>query len=72
MATRRIELGLEGPVLRLTVDEGVIAPLAAALAGGGWYEVQSDEGSHWVNLGEVQYLRVVPGEVSSRVGFSGN
>lgn len=70
MAARRIELGFEGgAVLRLTVDEDAIAQLTGALAADGLHRVDADEGEHWVRTGEVQYVRVVPGEVGPRVGF---
>lgn len=72
MAARRIELGMEGAVLRLTVDEAAIGALTGALADGKWHEVAAEEGNHWVNLDEVKYVRVVPGEVGNRVGFGGS
>ena len=72
MASRRIEIGFHGGgVLRLTVSDDVATTLPASLAGGGWHEIVSDEGSHWVEIGAIQYLRVVPGDVGPRVGFSG-
>lgn len=70
MTSRRIELGFDGgAVLRLTVDEGQIAPLSKALGESGVHPVTADEGEHWVRTGEVRYLRVIPGEVGNKVGF---
>ncbi|MBI2684600.1 MAG: hypothetical protein HYX33_04320 [Actinobacteria bacterium] len=72
MASRRIEIGFHGGgVLRLTVSDETAAALPDSLDVGGWHEVASDEGSHWVEVGAIQYLRVVPGDVGPRVGFSG-
>lgn len=70
MASRRIELGFDGgAVLRLTVDEGQIGPLSKALSESSVHAVAADEGEHWVRAAEVQYLRVVPGDVGNKVGF---
>jgi hypothetical protein len=75
MATgRRIEMGFEGgTILRLTVEEQVAHDLVAGLAGGDgkWSSVEADEGTHWINTGELVYIRLVPGE-PSRVGFGGS
>ncbi len=70
--SRRIELGLEGGgVLLLTVGDSDVAALRGALGGSGFHELASEEGEHAVDLGKVVYLRVLPGEVTGRVGFSG-
>lgn len=70
---RRVELGFDqGAVLRLTLTENAAQELATGLAGGGWLEVDAEEGRHWVNLGELAYLRLVPGEAHLRVGFGGH
>ena len=69
---RRVELAFEGgTVLRLTLEEGAAQELAAALPGGGWREVESEEGTHWVSLGQVVYVRLAPGEAHARVGCGG-
>jgi hypothetical protein len=73
MATRRLELGMQGAmVLRLEVEEPVVGTLTQALSGGqaGWTELPTEDGSCWVNLASVVYMRV-PNEKSRGVGFSG-
>jgi len=70
--SRRVELGLEGGgVLLVTVDEPDVAALTTAYTAGGFHEVTSDEGDNVVNLAKVTYLRVLPGEAKSRLGFGG-
>ncbi len=70
--SRRIELGLEGGgVLLLTVGDSDVATLRGALGGTGFHDVSSEEGDHAVDLAKVVYLRVLPGEVTGRIGFSG-
>lgn len=70
--SRRIELGLEGGgVLLLTVGDDDVAALRGALGGSGFHDVSSEEGDHAVDLAKVLYLRVLPGEVTGRIGFSG-
>ena len=70
--SRRIELGLEGGgVLLLTVGDSDVASLRGALGGTGFHDVSSEEGDHAVDLAKVVYLRVLPGEVTGRIGFSG-
>jgi hypothetical protein len=73
MAARRIEIGFEGgTILRLTVEEPVVQDLVGSLQnGGGWRSVEAEEGSHWLNAGELLYVRLVPGE-PSKVGFGGS
>lgn len=76
MATRRLELGFEGgTVLRLTVEESVANDVTAALGanggGAGWRSIQSEEGTFWVDQGELIYVRLPPGE-PPRVGFGGS
>jgi hypothetical protein len=73
MATRRIELGFEGgTVLRLTVDEALSSTLTNDLGGGGWTSLEAEEGTFWVNLGEVVDVRLPPGQAPGRVGFGGS
>jgi len=73
VATRRVELGFEGgSVLRLTVDQGAIEELGAALGDGpGWRALSAEEGEYRVNLAKLLYTRLEPGEVA-RVGFGGS
>ncbi len=70
--SRRIELGLEGGgVLLLTVGDGDVNALRGALGGPGFHDVAAEEGDHAVDLAKVTYMRVLPGEVSGRIGFTG-
>jgi len=70
--SRRIELGFEGGgVLLLTVEDDHVTVLRSALGGSGFHDVPSEEGDHLVDLEKVIYLRVLPGEVTGRIGFSG-
>lgn len=73
MAGRRVEIGFEGgTILRLTVEETVVQQLVGGLEnGGGWRSVEAEEGTHWLNVGEFLYIRLVPGE-PARVGFGGS
>lgn len=73
MPGRRVEIGFEGgTILRLTVQEDVVQDLVAGLGNGsGWRSVDAEEGTHWLNVGEFLYIRLVPGE-PSRVGFGGS
>ena len=74
MAGRRVEIGFEGgTILRLTIGEDAAQDLVASLANGSgdWRSVEAEEGTHWLNVGELVYIRLVPGE-PSRVGFGGS
>jgi hypothetical protein len=73
MAGRRVEIGFEGgTILRLTIAEDAAQGLVGSLANGkgDWRSVEAEEGTHWLNVGELVYVRLVPGE-PSRVGFGG-
>lgn len=75
MATRRLEFGFDGgTVLRLTVESAVADEVAGVLARqtGGWRAVESQEGTFWIDLGELNYVRLPPGEAPGRVGFGGS
>ncbi len=75
MATRRLELGFEGgTVLRLTVDEALVADVPGRLLSGEapWSEITADEGTFWIQRAELLYVRVPPGEAPGRVGFAGS
>jgi len=71
--SRRVELGLEGGgVLLLTVDDTEVPSLSSALSGArGFHSINSDEGEHLVDLNKVLFMRVLPGEAKSRLGFGG-
>lgn len=76
MATRRLELGFEGgTVLRLTVDSAVADEVTGALAANGgpsWRSIEAEEGTFWIDQGELVYVRLPPGEAPGRVGFGGS
>ena len=67
-------MGFEGgTILRLTIQEQAAQDLVADLGNGGgeWRSVEAEEGTHWLNVSELVYIRLVPGE-PSRVGFGGS
>jgi hypothetical protein len=75
MATRRLEIGLDGgSVLRLTVDESLVGDVPGNVLAGGerWLSIAADEGTFWVARDQVRYVRVPAGQVPGRVGFSGS
>ncbi len=74
MSGRRVEMGFEGgTILRLTIEEAAAQELVGSLANGGndWRSVEAEEGTHWLNVSELVYIRLVPGE-PARVGFGGS
>lgn len=74
MSGRRVEMGFEGgTILRLTIEESAAQELVASLTNGGgdWRSVEADEGTHWLNVSDLVYIRLVPGE-PARVGFGGS
>jgi hypothetical protein len=72
MAGRRIELGFEGgAVIAVTLEEAEVKDLTESLPSSeGWRAFTAEEGMYWVNMGELVYVRMAPGEVG-RVGFGG-
>lgn len=73
MATRRLELGFAGgTALRVDVEEATVTALTQSLAANAarWTELATDDGSCWVDLAEVVYVRVT-NEGPRGVGFSG-
>lgn len=74
MATRRIELGFEGGTfLRLSVDEGAVSEMTAALRNGSgpqWREIVAEEGTYLIDQSELLFVRLPPRE-PGRVGFGG-
>lgn len=73
---RRVDLGFEGgTVLRVTLEDDAVTALTGALGNGagaeGWRELSAEEGPHWINVGELVYVRLAPREASGRIGFGG-
>ncbi len=67
-ALRRIGIGFQGgQVLALRVSDDQLKGLCKALDGGGWHELQSEDGPVRVYLGQVVYVRAE--DEDSRVGF---
>jgi hypothetical protein len=67
---RRVSIGFKGgQVLALRVSEEQLASLNQALgAGGGWHEIDAEDGPVRVELGQVVYVSADKDE--SRVGFN--
>jgi hypothetical protein len=65
-------MGFEGgTVISATMEESEIKDLTESLpAGGGWRMITAEEGTYWVNVEDLVYVRMAPGEVG-RVGFGG-
>ena len=67
-ALRRISVGFQGgQVLALRVSDDQLKGLYKALGGGGWHELDSDDGPVRLYLGQVVYVRAE--DEDSRVGF---
>lgn len=67
-ALKRVSVGFRGgQVLAVRVDENTLASLHDALGGGGWHELDHEEGTARVNLDQVVYVQVDSAE--PRVGF---
>jgi hypothetical protein len=65
---RRIAIGFHGgQVLALRVADEQLRTLNAALAAGGWHEIESDEGPVRLDLSQVVYVRSESDDL--RVGF---
>ncbi len=65
---RHISIGFQGgQVLALRVGEEQLKGLRKALEGGGWHDLESEDGPVRLYLGQVVYVRA-EGE-DSRVGF---
>jgi hypothetical protein len=66
---RRIGIGfIGGQVLALRVSDAQLKALQKALGGGGWHEIDSDEGPVRLDLAQVSYVRAESDD--PRVGFS--
>ncbi len=65
---RHISIGFHGgQVLALRVSDEQLKSLYEALGGGGWHELQSEDGPVRLDLGQVVYVRAEDDD--SRVGF---
>jgi hypothetical protein len=65
---RRISVGFKGgQVLAMRVTDQQLAALEKALGGGGWHELESEEGPVRLDLAQVVYVRSESDEL--RVGF---
>jgi hypothetical protein len=67
-APRRISVGFQGgQVLALRVSEEQLKALHKALGGGGWHELETEDGPVRVDLTQIVYVRAESDD--SRVGF---
>ncbi len=67
-STRRIGVGFQGgQVLALRVTDEQLKALNKALGGGGWHELDSEEGPVRLDLAQVVYVRAESDDL--RVGF---
>ncbi|HYM55789.1 MAG TPA: hypothetical protein VES97_10525 [Solirubrobacteraceae bacterium] len=65
---RRVSIGFQGgQVLALRVTDKELKSLYDALGGGGWHEVESEDGPVRVYIGQVVYVSADSDEL--RVGF---
>jgi hypothetical protein len=67
--SRRVTVGFQGgQVLALRLADAQLQALQKALGGGGWHELDSEEGPVRVDLSQIVY--VTADSDDSRVGFS--
>lgn len=67
-ASRRVSVGFQGgQVLALRVSDEQLDALHKALGGGGWHELQTEDGPVRLDLAQVVYVRSE--EDDARVGF---
>ncbi|HVW18031.1 MAG TPA: hypothetical protein VHB30_07260 [Solirubrobacteraceae bacterium] len=65
--TEKITIGFEGAALSLRVSPETLDALLEKLPGGGWADVEADDGTARVDLGSVLYVRTERSE--HKVGF---
>jgi hypothetical protein len=66
--SRRVSVGFQGgQVLALRVSDDQLEALHKALGGGGWHELQTEDGPVRLDLAQVVYVRSE--EDDARVGF---
>lgn len=67
-ATRRVTVGFQGgQVLALRLTDAQLKALTETLGGGGWHEIETDDGPVRIDLSQVVYVSAEKDE--SRVGF---
>lgn len=65
---RRVSVGFQGgQVLALRVSDEDLKGLTKALEGGGWHQIETEDGPVRIDLGEVVYVSADSDE--PRVGF---
>ncbi len=65
---RRVSVGFQGgQVLALRVSDEHLKGLTKALEGGGWHQIETEDGPVRIDLGEVVYVSADSDE--PRVGF---
>ncbi|HTR89165.1 MAG TPA: hypothetical protein VMG62_03535 [Solirubrobacteraceae bacterium] len=65
---RRVSVGFQaGQVLALRVSDAQLKALEKALPAGGWHELEAEDGTVRLYLGQVVYVRAE--DEDSRVGF---
>lgn len=66
---QRITIGFRGQTLPLRATPDAVSELIGALGNGqgGWYDMKSDDGTVFLDLGKVEYVRIDAHE--QRVGF---
>ena len=66
---QRVEIGFEGgQVVSARLREEVLQELRGRLVEGGWYDLDTEDGTLALDLGKVAFLRIDSGD--HRVGFS--
>jgi len=67
---KRIEIGFEGgQVMTLRIDENRLAGLRKELGGGGWIDLETEDGPVALDAGKVVFVR--ESGASHTIGFSG-
>lgn len=67
-SSRHVSVGFQGgQVLALRVSEDQLQTLHKSLGGGGWHELQTEDGPVRLDLAQVVYVRSE--EEDQRVGF---
>lgn len=65
---QRVSIGFQGgQVLAVRLGDGAFKDLSKALSGGGWHDLETDEGAVRVRLDQVVYVQVDSDDQS--VGF---